>query len=340
MLTYSYISERDIDLILIEELNCSPNFQKWFLNRVKKSVGNNVWSGISKIEAFHSTGRRENSIGETDVEIHLTDKLNNRIILLVENKIDAGFQDNQPNRYRSEVEKILQKGAAEYCHTVLLAPEDYLISVQGVSFFDTSISYNEIIRYFNSRAKRLSKSNMELSKRYEHRKDMLIQAVEKQRRGYVPETDKAVTAFWAAYYEYAKEHAPSLKLDRPGPKPSQSDFIFFKRAIGRIYPLPKLTIKHKLSHALVDLEIEGWGKHFQEVSPVLEKSLDSDMRIRKAAKSLAITIDVRAITTSSPFEEQVDLVALGLNAALRMQEWYRVKKNELIKCSESLSEQN
>ena len=70
---------------------------------------------------------------------------------------------------------------------------------------------------------------------------------------------------------------------------------------------------------------------------MLEKSLDSDMRIRKAAKSLAITIDVRAITASSPFKEQVDSVALGLNASLRLQEWYRIRKNELIKCSETFS---
>ena len=215
MLTYSYISERDIDLILVEELNCSLNFQKWFLNRIKKSVRNAKWSGISKIKAFHSTSRGMSSSGETDVEIHVTDRADSKIILLIENKIDASFQDNQPGRYKLEVEKIMQDGSAEHCYSVLLAPEDYLTSVQGVDLFDIAISYDEIIEYFNSSAKTLSKPNLELFQRYEHRKEMLIQAVEKQHRGYVPETDKAVTEFWAAYYEYAKENAPSLKLDCP-----------------------------------------------------------------------------------------------------------------------------
>lgn len=338
MLTYSYISERDIDLILVEELNCAPNFQKWFLNKIKKSLGKTEWSGIRSMEAFHSTSRGNSSSGETDVELHVIDKSDKKIILLLENKIDAGFQASQPTRYKTEVENILKNGSAEYCYSVLLAPKDYLTTVEGVSLFDIVVSYDEIINYFISRSKTLSKSSRELSDRYNYRKDIFVQAVGKQRRGYVPEADEAVTAFWAEYYEYANKHAPSLNMDLPGPKPSQSDFINFNRAIQRIYPLPRCTIKHKLNHALVDLEIDGWGKYIQDVSPKLEKSLDTDMRIRKAAKSLAITIDVKAITVSSPFKEQVDLVALGLNASLRMQEWYRIRKNELIKSYNSLSD--
>ena len=338
MLAYSYISERDIDLILVEELNCSSSFQKWFLNRINKSVGGIEWHGRKSIEAFHSISRENSKSGETDVEIHFLDKSEKKTILLLENKIDAEFQDGQPNRYNKEVKRVLADGLAEYCYSILIAPKNYLASASNINLFDTQLSYEELISYFKSRAKKHFKLNLELSKRHDHKKEMLIQAVDKQRRGYAPEIDKAVTAFWVAYYEYAKVHAPSLKLDPPSPKPSRSDFIFFKNALQRVYPLPKFMIKHKLRHALVDLEIQGWGEHYQEISISLADSLDSDMRFRRAAKSLAISIDVKAIDTFIPFEEQADLVAIGLNSAIRLQEWYRIRKNDILKSYNLLSD--
>ena len=338
MLTYSYISERDIDLILVEELNCSINFQKWFLKIMKKNIDGSMWSGMKNMEAFHSISRENSNSGETDVEIHFMDKSEKKIIVLLENKIDAEFQKGQPYRYDKEVKRVLSENLAEYCYSIIVAPKEYLSSASNINLFDTQISYEEIISFFNSQTKKYFDSNIELSKRHEHKKQMFIQAVDKQRRGYAPEIDEAVTAFWIAYYEYAKVHAPSLKLDRPSPKPSRSDFIFFKNALQRIYPLPRFTIKHKLTHALVDLEIQGWGQHYQEISISLGNSLDSDMRIRKAAKSLAISIDVKAIDTSIPFEDQTDLVAIGLNSAIRLQEWYRIRKNEILNSYNLLSD--
>ena len=336
MLTYSYISERDIDLVLIEELNCSSNFRKWFLNIIKKTKGIKHFSSNKNIDIFHSTGRKDSVTGETDIEINITDNSGVKLILLLENKIDASFQKNQPQRYKSEVKRILKDGDADFCYSILLAPKEYFIANSEAEIFDILISYEEIIKYFKSRFKNLSTSNEELSNRYEHKLEIFNQAIEKQRRGYSPEIDPNVTAFWSAYYEYSKEKAPSLKMSQPGPKPSQSDFISFNNAIERIHPLPQCKIKHKLPHGLVDLEIDGWGKHVNELSPQLISHLDIDMRIRKASKSLSISIDVHPIAASAPFEDQIDLVAVGLNAAIRFQEWYRSKKEILLNCYNSL----
>ena len=336
MLTYSHITERDVDLILIEEFNCSHNFQKWFLRKVKKTVENNGWTGSQKFDVFHSTGRKDSITGETDIEIRIIDKIGARVTLLIENKIDASFQKDQILRYNSEVKRILKNDEADFCYSILLAPKEYLDSKSKVDIFGASISYEEIINHFEVRMKRLGKSNKELSNRYNHRIEMLTQAIEKLSRGHNPEIDPDVTAFWSAYYEYANEKARSLKMSQPGPKPSQSDFISFNKAIERVYPLPKCKIKHKLPHGLVDLEIDGWGKHVKELSPQLLTQLDSDMRIRKAAKSLSISIDVDPIIASAPFEDQIDLVAVGLSGAVRLQKWYRAKKSILVDCHNSL----
>ena len=79
------IRERDIDLLLIEELYASPSFRQHFL----QLLGGEVPSTAEFIAARHSI---VSSLGQSDVEVELAAVAKTRWILLVENKSDASFQ--------------------------------------------------------------------------------------------------------------------------------------------------------------------------------------------------------------------------------------------------------
>ena len=87
---YNYIpvesvQERDVDLLIIEELNVNLEFCDWFANQL------GLEKPSSKIKAFRSIS--DYGLGETDILISYQTKEKTKFIL-VENKIDASFQDN------------------------------------------------------------------------------------------------------------------------------------------------------------------------------------------------------------------------------------------------------
>jgi hypothetical protein len=90
------IHERDTDLILLEELNTNNHFANWFISQLElpdlsKNLG--AWRSI--------TGY---GLGETDLLLsyHSSDKV---IFVLIENKLDANFQDKQFERYQKRGEQ-------------------------------------------------------------------------------------------------------------------------------------------------------------------------------------------------------------------------------------------
>lgn len=91
-LALSHVTERDIDLLLVEELVCSPGFQEWFLRRVLGAPPE------SEPVVRHSLSRRskaEGRAGETDITVTATVG-GKRVAVLVENKLDSCFTREQP----------------------------------------------------------------------------------------------------------------------------------------------------------------------------------------------------------------------------------------------------
>jgi hypothetical protein len=88
------ITERDIDLLLLEELNVSPDFSSWFYSKVMSGNPSPILKG-----AWHSVSDPE--LGESDL-IAIYD---NGHAILIENKIDAVEQLKQAERYRLRGER-------------------------------------------------------------------------------------------------------------------------------------------------------------------------------------------------------------------------------------------
>ena len=107
------IQERDVDLILLEELSTDNSFCDWFvreLNLPNLTSVNGAWRSIS---AF--------GLGETDIlfSYNSNDK---KVFVLIENKIDASFQDEQFNRYIKRANEYLTQ---KECDNAFAIPVSY-----------------------------------------------------------------------------------------------------------------------------------------------------------------------------------------------------------------------
>jgi hypothetical protein len=209
--------------------------------------------------------------------------------------------------------------------TVLVAPDEYLNEAQGREAFDALVSYEDLLKYCDTRAGDFG----ETGARFAHKRDMLEQAIEKYRRGYRAKPDKVLTDFWASYYLLAQEVAAGLKMQKPGPKPANSTWAIFPMALEQKRGLPHCEMAHKWPNAMVDIHLFGLAKHADVVEPAVEPLLGSGMKLRKASKSLAVSIEVPRLDPRLPFDGQREAAEQGLLAALRLQKWYQDNWAEL-----------
>jgi hypothetical protein len=94
------VCERDIDLLLLEEFVTSTDFRSWFLSQI------GVEERVSLSEACRSV---KTVNGESDLEFTL-DGTSGAVKVLIENKIDASFQPNQPQRYTGRANEYKKSG--------------------------------------------------------------------------------------------------------------------------------------------------------------------------------------------------------------------------------------
>jgi len=318
----SNTTERDMDLLFVEELRCSDDFVDWFINSISEDIPSLKVIRIREKEVFHSVSSTGKSYGESDIVLIQKCHTNNgdKIIKIhIEDKIDAQFQEDQPQRYQLRIQEEVEKGECDEAYCILIAPNEYLESKTDSNLFDSTISYEGVIEFLDSRKNKVSD---ELATRLSHKIDLLNQSIYKYRRGYCLEVNEEVTNFWNNYYLVTKEKYSNLKMRNPGNKPIGSTFVHFVDAINSTLPLPKCAIQHKLGHARVDLEFSSWTKHWDAIEYEMSNLLEDDMELRKAAKSMAVSISVPMINVLLPLEEQKDAVLAGLNSACCLQDWY------------------
>jgi hypothetical protein len=145
LLTLTHATERDIDLLLVEELKCSPDFVRWLAT--KAQIESRSLGVSSTSEVVHSK-RRTHNRREIDITLKLVPSDGLPIYLLIENKLDTSEQPFQAESYRDEAELLVQKREALAARTVLVCPSRY--AEQNRSFagkFDTVLPYEDIAHY-------------------------------------------------------------------------------------------------------------------------------------------------------------------------------------------------
>ena len=134
----SGVSERDTDLLFLEEFTSSPDFVDFFLNRIGLSG-----KGLSFLEASRSV---TDSTGESDLEVTLKGIDDKKFVLLLENKVNAGFQPKQAERYRARGTTYANHGKISGFTTVLLAPARYFDGEK--KGFDHRVDYEAVRDWF------------------------------------------------------------------------------------------------------------------------------------------------------------------------------------------------
>lgn len=295
----SGVCERDIDLLLVEEIAASGGFARWFLGEI----------GISKrsrvIAVNHSVGTAS---GESDIEIIL--KADGKAIkILVEDKLDAPFQREQPERYRQRANGYLRSGRFSEVRTVIVAPEEYLRSSRAAVAFDRHVSIEAILSHLEK--------DTGLGERARYKCALLRRSIERGNTGWRMVPDKAVSSFWQQYWELANAIATDLRMKRPSEKPAASAFVYF-----RPVALPsRVKLVHKLTHGRVDLQFCGLGGSFGPFVRRYRPGLPPGMQIEVAGKSAVIRLFVPKIDTTAPFARQETAVRSGLRAAKRLLRW-------------------
>ena len=296
------VCERDVDLLLLEEFQSESGFSQWF---VEQTLGEPA--GIGDVIAARRSAT--DSTGESDLEVDFQDGQGGTARMLVENKVGAGLQPRQADRYCERGDAYVARGDCRAYHTVIVAPEAYFGESGSVKGFDYRITYEEILGWFER--------SETLGARRRYKCILLQSAIDKGTLGYQPEEDTATSAFWRDYWLLATAQAPGLEMPEPGPKPAGAGFIDFRPPV-----LPAgIRVVHKLNRGCVDLEIRDMGQRVNEVRAALASHLTPDMQIVRTSKSAAVRINVPILSGNTPADEQRDRVLAGIEAAARLLTW-------------------
>ncbi len=297
------IRERDVDLILLEELSINITFSEWFINELdlpKLTSMNGAWRSISDF-----------GLGETDILFSYNSN-DNRIFVLIENKLDATFQDEQFERYTKRANKYIEENKCDNCYVILVAPKIYC---ENQSYFENYLTYETIVTRFNFLG----------SKRYLFKKNLLEVAINKLRRGYKPVNSIPVQKFWHSYWDYRKVHFPNLDMKKPDIVPHNSDWPMLYDL-----ELPNIIFYHKMAQGNTDATFKGYS---QEVEFKIREILPEWLTFVKHNKSFSLRMFSEKIDRTKDFNQQIDSIRKGLENLERIRKWLKSNYNSISKTS-------
>jgi len=187
------VTEREIDLLLLMALHCSPGFRAFIAS---KTVGPGdfeflgAWRGVF------------DNLGECDLLALIRDAKGRRIAVMVEDKIDASFQPNQASRYRLRGDQGIALDRWERFITCLCAPKAYAEPIGKGDAWDTVLTYEEIEASLEAQEDTFAPFV----------RGALRQAGDKQRSGGFVASQQA-SAFWAQYRRLQRGEFPDLKMN-------------------------------------------------------------------------------------------------------------------------------
>ena len=331
------ILERDIDLMLVEELACSHSFAAWILAQCSMADQSSIT--IHSSEAKHSVGGSGVGAGETDVwaKIHGQVGANSfHALLLIENKISATFTPNQPIRYRQRLPVESKAAGCDRGVTILVAPKGYIKSCDP-NLFDVLISYEDIQTFFEVHAAQTSDAE---GRRLRHKAMMVRHGIEQHRRsgGQGIIFSSINTDFFDRCYAVIRSEFPGVTPHPNKKRGNSSNQITFhfdgdedlresvKSAFGmkpKFQPIVWLLFPGRVSVLFQDWPkklVQHLRRKFQKVSL---PSSDSSIRITPSSQSIELVLypNLPAIDSTAPFESQIGHLRNYLAKVINAKAW-------------------
>lgn len=295
--TYLNITERDVDLLLLEEFLVSKPFANWFVSETVRQP-----LSIKTIGAWHSVS--DAMLGESDLILKFTSEAYVTEAILIENKIDAVAQIEQGYRYKMRGEKGIAQGDWARFTTCLFAPQRYLD--RNTEPYDVEISYEQVIAFFQ----------LQDDARSQYRAGFLQEAVERNRRGYQSVVCPKMTDFAADYLGFVARNHPELNPEIAKPRAAGHDWVHF-------YPIPhqkNVVIVHQIRGQQVKIIYHGQHERFDEIVTRFDEVSDMQLTVKKSGKSVTVAaqapyIDL-ACNTFGEVEIQIEQ-AVSIATALK-----------------------
>ena len=285
------IRERDVDLILLEELSVDFVFCEWITRELGLPIFENLFGAWRSMSAY--------GLGETDI-LFSYESENKKIYVLIENKLDASFQDEQYQRYMLRAEKYIQNNQCDKAYSVLIAPKIYC---ENQTYFERYMTYEEI----SSRFEKLS------SKRNLFKSQLFKIASEKLRRGYQPINSEIVQKFWSSYWEYKNENYPNLKMKKPGIVPLNSDWPM-------LYDdnLKGVVFYHKWYRGTTDATFKSFT---DSVKYKIQEILPEEFELIEHRKNFSVRLLSDKVDRKEDFQGQLDKIKSGLDNLEKLRVW-------------------
>ncbi len=288
IIQFETVAERDIDLLIMRNLAVSSGFLDFFLSKINKKD-----YAITSLQHSYM-----DESGESDITVIL-DNGNNKIGILIEDKINASAMPEQCSRYMQRGQKAIDAGIYDEMYLFIVCPEEYYSGNSEAKKYPNHILYEELIPFCDN----------------EFDKALLSTAIGKKGKGYSPIEDKGTTAFWPCLYDYVETQYPKLRLIR-------TEGIHGRRSLWPefITPVKGVRVVYKSPKSVVDLTFGNMAGHYKEFSGIVEPYLSEEMSIQKAGKSLVIRKNVPFVDFHLPFEDQINKLKICLDAVSELQD--------------------
>jgi hypothetical protein len=330
---YPSIGERDVNLLLIEELATSTTFQSRFFTAAGIKV--RASADAAGILAFTEVCLPGECSAEIDViaaAMGASTADGKSAYILIEDKVDSDPRPLQPERYRAQAERLVAEGFADVVKTLLLAPAGYLGSHRSrADMYDSRLSYEEMQEWLLAGPFAVP----ELERRAKCKANVLAQGISKQKRLLPQIISPTVSLSWKEVYDVATTEFPDLCMSPPGEK-GRSSWSIDLPCITRHHPLKNARLEYVLKKGdhipqpgTVTILLPKLAEFVSNARSSLGGLLSPGMNLRKAGGSLGITISVDYVEPGRPFGPQRMKLVKGFKRARFLRMWYENNRAEL-----------
>lgn len=300
--------ERDIDLLLAEELAVNPAFGVWLRSKTKF-----VGQTAEVADVFVS---KADNLGESDLIALYESADGSRFALMIEEKIDAPLQPDQAGRYRLRAQREIKMGAYSAYAVILCAPQYYIAKSARAAEFDAAIPFEDIAAFLR---------HGDPSRRADYRATFLETAARRRSNNWVREVDATTEAFWEAAYLMATRDFPVLEMKRLKVT-KDSTWINFRPADMPTLP-KRIYVSVKGDRGQMDLTFSGTRAYLfgERIADLLE----AGMTVHQTSASTAVRLEVDGFHPSDGVEDGLVRVRAAFEACARLIRFYRTNRAAL-----------
>ena len=285
---FEKVLERDVDLLVINKLVNDSNVLNYFLHRANLHDYELV-----NIEHSHM----DSELGESDITLIVE---NNKVGILIENKIDAAAMDMQPERYVKRAQKGVENNLYNDYKIFIIAPKQYLNTNVYARKYPNSISYEELL---------------DVMKNDFYAITLIKKAIEEKEKGYIVIENEMVTNFWRRYYEFIRLYYPGIKIHEIiGPRGSKAAWPEMNTDYKQV------VIMHKSDRGYMDLTFGKMSSYVSIFNKYTEKVVTNEFKIVKTGKSLSIRLEVPILDFKGEFDDYVEEMHECMKSAIKLYE--------------------